>query len=80
MVYSATNKAATILAKLPSAFAQIALQDPHQREKTRHELLDDLKHTIEQPAPGGFDLDEITEAALDLPPRPAALYDLHMLG
>ena len=69
-----------ILAKLPSAFAQIALQDPHQREKTRHELLDDLKHTMEQPAAGGFDLDEITEAALDMPPRSAALYDLHALG
>ena len=35
---------------------------------------------MEQPAAGGFDLDEITEAALDMPPRPAALYDLHTLG
>lgn len=69
-----------ILAKLPSAFAQTTLQNADQRQKTRHDLIDDLKRDLEQPAPGGFDLDEVTEAALDMPSRPAALYDLHDLG
>ena len=69
-----------ILAKLPGAFAQTALQDADQRQKTRHDLLDDLKRDLEQPAPGGLDLDEVTEAALEMPPRPPALYDLQDLG
>jgi hypothetical protein len=69
-----------ILARLPGAFARTALQDPDQRERTRHDLLDDLKRDLEQPAPGGLDLDEVTEAALEMPPRPPALYDLQDLG
>ena len=62
----------SILAQLSKAFAQTALQDAEQREKTRHELLDGLKRDLEQPAPGGLDLDEVTEAALEMPPRPPA--------
>lgn len=33
-----------------------------------------------RPRQGGVDLDEMTEAALEMPPRPAALYDLCALG
>lgn len=69
-----------ILARLPSAFAHTALQDADQREQTRHDLLDGLKRDLEQPAPGGLDLDEVTEAALEMPSRPPALYDLNDLS
>jgi superfamily II DNA or RNA helicase len=69
-----------ILAKLPGAFARTALQDVDRREQTRHDLLDGLKRDLEQPAPGGLDLDEVTETALEMPPRPPALYDLQDLG
>lgn len=69
-----------ILAKLPGAFTQTTLQNADQRQKTRHDLIDDLKRDLEQPAPGGIDLDEVTEGTLDMPSRPAALYDLNDLG
>lgn len=62
-----------ILARLPSAFAQATLQDAPQRQKTPHELLDGLRRDLEQPVQGGLDLDEIMEAALEMPVQPPAL-------
>lgn len=69
-----------ILAKLPSAFTQTTLQAANQREKARYDLLDDLKRDLAQPAPGGFDLDEVIDDALEMPQRPPALYDLDDLN
>jgi SNF2 family DNA or RNA helicase len=69
-----------ILARLPGALAQTVLQNAGQREKTRYELLDRLKQDLDQSESGGFDLDVVTDTALETPPRPPALYDLADLG
>lgn len=64
-----------ILSRLPGAIANLTLASKEVRERDRQALLDSIQQMAADSA-GGFDLDQITEADLDLPERAAPAYTL----
>ena len=69
-----------ILARLPKAIADTALQGRAERERTRHELVSHLNTAVDEAQSGGFDLNEVTGADIEaptLPPAALTLPDLH---
>ncbi len=65
-----------ILAKLPKAIADATLTSPADRARARHALTAQLDEEVTQAEASNFDLDEATAADLEIPERPAPLYDL----
>src|SRR5262249_53149532 len=71
------GKLQPILSALPREIAQTALTKPTQeRLRQRAELVSRIESEIAEKEQAGFDLDAITEADLEEPDRPEALYDL----
>ena len=54
----------------------MTLGRPQDRDLARANLVTDIQSEVDAAEQGGFDLDEVTAAELEEPPRPAALYDL----
>jgi superfamily II DNA or RNA helicase len=69
-----------ILARLPGAIREVALGRSEQRDLARSNLIADIQSEVDAHADAGFDLDEVTAADLDEPPRPAPAYGLAELG
>jgi hypothetical protein len=74
------GKLQPILSALPREIAQTTLRKPtEERLRQRAELVSRIEGEIVQTQQAGFDLDAITEADLEEPERPEALYDLEDL-
>jgi superfamily II DNA or RNA helicase len=73
------GKLQPILSNLPRAFAEASLAGRGERERRRRELVGNLEADLRQTEDTGFDLDAITNAELEEPWRPEALYDLEFL-
>lgn len=71
------GKLQPILAALPRNISEAVLGA--RDEAQRQEMVRDLEERIRKQEEEGFDLDAVTEADLDEPPRPPALYDLPAL-
>ena len=71
------GKLQPILAALPRSIGEAVLAGRDRGE--REAIVSDLDAQIRRQEQEGFDLDAITEADLDDPPRPEALYDLNAL-
>ena len=65
-----------ILARLPRAITDVTLGRPEDREVARANLVAGIQSGVDAAEQAGFDLDEVTAAELEEPPRAAALYDL----
>ncbi|MGA7982773.1 MAG: helicase, partial [Chromatiaceae bacterium] len=63
-------------ARLPRAITDVTLGRPEARAAARTNLVTELRTEANAAEQGGFDLDEVTAAELEEPPRPRALYDL----
>lgn len=68
-----------ILATLPRSIATAALSSRSQQSQQRATLVSELDSSILQAQTDSFDLDAITDADLEEPPRPEPLYDLETL-
>src|SRR5262249_45271302 len=68
-----------ILSTLPREIADVVLAGRRDEERRRDELVSKLDSEVEKARSAGFDLDEATEAELEMPPRPRAYYDLDAL-
>jgi hypothetical protein len=64
-----------ILARLPRAITDVTLGRP-EACPARAKLVTDIRSEADAAEGAGFDLDEVTAAELEEPPRPPALYDL----
>lgn len=73
------GKLQPILANLPRSIAAAALSGRSQNQQQRTNIISQLDSSIVQVQADGFDLDEITEADLELPLLPEPLYDLKTL-
>lgn len=65
-----------ILARLPGEIREVALQSSQERRRSREELVSDLRKDVDEHETGGFDLDEMVAADLDvgaLPRSPLTL-------
>jgi hypothetical protein len=69
-----------ILSRLPGAIKQVAIGRAEQRDLARSNLLADIESEVDAQANTGFDLDEVTAADLEEPPRPTPAYGLNELG
>jgi len=69
-----------ILARLPRAITEVSLGRPQDRERARANLVADIESGLTTAEQAGFDLDEVSEDALDEPPRPPTAYGLAELG
>jgi SNF2 family DNA or RNA helicase len=74
------GKLQPILATLPRSIAAAALSSRSQKEQQRATIVSELDNSILQAQADGFDLDAITDADLEEPPRPEPLYDLKILN
>jgi SNF2 family DNA or RNA helicase len=73
------GKLQPILASLPKSIASVALANRNEREKQRDTLLSEIDENRRKADTDSFDLDAITDADLEEPPRSDALYDLEAL-
>lgn len=73
------GKLQPILARLPKAIESAALAGKPDRDRHRAQLVSDLDQDVRDAEAAGFDLDEVTEADLEMPLRPRSLYDLDAL-
>ena len=73
------GKLQPILAALPKNIAAVALSTRSQKEEQRATIVSELDNSILQVKADSFDLDAITDADLEEPPRPDPLYDLKIL-
>lgn len=69
-----------ILASLPRAITQASLERPENRDLARANLVSTLQTQVTSAEQSGFDLDDITAAELEEPPRPPAAYGLPELA
>ena len=74
------GKLQPILSKLPKAFGELAVQSRAQQEAARDQAIAAIATEIQEQERTGFDLDEITSAELEMPPRPIPAYDLAWLN
>jgi hypothetical protein len=68
-----------ILARLPRGLAEATLGPAADKERLRANLVSGILQEVDQPPPGGFDLDMVSAADLDIGQRPAPLYDMDAL-
>ncbi len=74
------GKLQPILANLPRQLAEISLLAPRERrERERNQLVGQLDSTVRTVGQQGFDLDAVTDADIEEPPRPEPYYDLDAL-
>lgn len=69
-----------ILSRLPKAFTRLSLTGKTGRDGTKEQTISDITADIQNQEKSGFDLDEITDADLEMPVRPTPPYDLQWLG
>lgn len=69
-----------ILAAMPSQIAQVTLAAPGNQEQARANLVTQLQQAASQPPVESFDIDEVIEAALDMPERKPPPYGLDELA
>jgi hypothetical protein len=70
------GKLQPILAKLPGSLAKVTRARPGELARERADLVSEIHQQIDQQEQEGFDLDAVTDADLEEPPRPSAAYDL----
>ncbi len=70
------GKLQPILASLPRRIASAALTDSGDRARDRAELVEELNRDVDARTEDGFDIDDATDASLEMPARDAARYDL----
>jgi len=70
------GKLQPILATLPRVIGEAVMVGRADRDRQRAQLISDLNEQVESAESGGFDLDEIAQADLETPTRPAAPYNL----
>lgn len=74
------GKLQPILSALPRGIASVSFVAPRdQRDRDRAGLVSRIQGDVSSAEQAGFDLDSITQADLDEPARPEALYDLAAL-
>ena len=73
------GKLQPILATLSKNIASIILARGDSREQQKESILSDIEESRRQAEANSFDIDAITEADLDEPPREEALYSLDTL-
>ena len=69
-----------ILAKLPGMFTNLTLSSPEGREKSRADVISNMRIEMEDLETSGFDLDDITDDELIEPDRSRPLLDLKDFG
>jgi len=69
-----------ILAKLPGMITDLTLSSPEGREKSRADVITNMRIEMEDLETSGFNLDDITDDELIEPVRPRPLLDLKDLG
>jgi len=74
------GKLQPILSSLPRTLANVTLLPRDRQDQERSRLLNELDAEIKRNEAGGFDLDAATEADLEEPLRPAAMYGMVELG
>ena len=69
-----------ILARLPGMIANLTLSTPERRDKSRTDVISDIRTEMEDLETAGFNLDDITDDEMIEPDRPEPLLDLKDLG
>jgi SNF2 family DNA or RNA helicase len=65
-----------ILSTLSGSITRIALSSPAERDQRKAELISTIGSDIDEADRSGFDLDEVSAADLEQPPRPQPAFDL----
>ena len=76
---SVVGRLQPILARLPHTISRSVLEGENRNQGERATVVDALERETRERQGAGFDIDAVTEAALDMPPRPPSIVTMEDL-